>query len=93
MVISNKVRAAVDLLTDRGYELHDMVYDRLFSLEASWDGEGYLSAESLADEYHRRYHKDLDHSVFVYRHTEEEKRQLQAQELENKKSQKRRNKK
>ena len=89
MVYSNKVRAAVDILTDRGYELHDVVYDRLVTLERNWDGNGFLSAQILADEYHRRYKKDLNHAVFVYRHTDDEKKQIQLQEKEEKRNQRR----
>ena len=89
MAYSNKVRAAVDILTDRGYELHEVVYDRLISLERSWDGNGFLSAQILADEYHRRYHQDLKHSVFVYRHTNEERKQLHIKEREVKRNQRR----
>lgn len=62
---SNVVKAARDILTDRGYEFHITMCDRLQDLESRWTGRTRLMADDLAKEYHRLYHEDLKHAVFV----------------------------
>ena len=62
---SNTVKSACDILTDRGYEFQVSMYDKLRELEEMWDDSVRLTADILAEEYHRRYHSDLNHAVFV----------------------------
>lgn len=70
---SNTVKAALDILTDMGYEFHVSMYDRLRDLEEKWDNSRFLTAQILTDEYHRIYKDDLNHAVFVPRTIKEEK--------------------
>ena len=85
MTYSNKLRAAVDILTDEGYELTETVYYRLNDIEQQFISKGnFFTAENLAKRYNELYHKDKSSAVFYCRKTKEELERLRQEEEERK---------